>query len=93
MQKTTVEGFRLSPQQKRLWQITKIEQRAPQYLQCTLALKGELDAGALREAVTCVISRHEILRTAFHSLPTVGFPLQVITDGAMTMADDNLSGE
>jgi amino acid adenylation domain-containing protein len=93
MQKTTVEGFRLSPQQKRLWQITKIEQRAPQYLQCTLALKGELDARALREAVTRMISRHEILRTAFHSLPAVGFPLQVITDGAMTMADDNLSGE
>jgi hypothetical protein len=49
MQTQTLEGFRLSPQQKRLWllQQDSLAYRA----QCAIQIKGKLNAEILKEAL------------------------------------------
>ncbi|WIM94415.1 condensation domain-containing protein [Actinoplanes oblitus] len=56
----------LSCSQERLWFILRLHPdiRAYQF-QATIALTGKLDTGALREALTEVVRRHEIFRTTF----------------------------
>jgi len=49
--------------------------------QCAIRLEGELNVRALLEALQLVVERCEILRTVFRSLPTLGMPLQIVTDG------------
>jgi amino acid adenylation domain-containing protein/FkbM family methyltransferase len=80
MPEEVLEGFELSTQQKYLWSLR------PQSLafraQCALLLEGELRTGSLLESLRMVISRHEILRTSFHSLPGMDVPVQVIAERA-----------
>ncbi|HSE17007.1 MAG TPA: amino acid adenylation domain-containing protein [Pyrinomonadaceae bacterium] len=71
-----IEGFALSPQQKRLWLLR--QRGSDYYSQCTVLIEGELDKAALREALEKVVVRHEILRTTFHALPGVDIPIQAI---------------
>jgi len=80
MQQAVINGFRLSPQQGRLWllQQDSLAYRA----QCALLLEGCLRPEVLREALQRVIHRHEILRTTFRSLPGMTIPVQVIADNA-----------
>ena len=76
---TFVEGFRLSPQQRRVWSISDRGMRPGARAWCALMLEGELATESLRRAVERVVARHEILRTTFqrHS----GSPLfQVVAD-------------
>jgi amino acid adenylation domain-containing protein len=87
MSNPTVAGFRLSVQQDRAW-----SQQTGQRLwaDCELALDGPLDAARLRNAITQVVSRHEVLRTVFHRQTGVKVPFQVILDSpefAWTTAD------
>ncbi|MGE0127956.1 MAG: amino acid adenylation domain-containing protein [Blastocatellales bacterium] len=73
-----VEGFRLSPQQKLLWQAPHGGQA---YLaQCALLLEGDLNIKALKEALRKVIARHEIFRTTFRRLPGMKLPVQVVSN-------------
>jgi amino acid adenylation domain-containing protein len=74
----STEGFRLSLQQEHLW-LLQPNGLAPSAL-CAIAIDGALDPELLQEALRRVVDRHEILRTAFHLLPGVAVPLQVITD-------------
>jgi amino acid adenylation domain-containing protein len=71
-----LEGFRLSPQQRRLW----LSQRGgPAYhAACAVGLEGPLDSSALRRAVARLVARHEILRTTFQWLPGMKLPVQVV---------------
>src|SRR5829696_5632446 len=70
-----LKGFRLSPQQRRLWQA----QRDGVYVaQCAFLVDGELGESALDEAFRGAIHRHEILRTAFRRQAGMRFPVQVI---------------
>src|ERR1700748_1182441 len=70
------EGFRLSPQQKRIW---LLQQGGGDYrVQCAVLLEGPLDEAALEEAVGMVVERHSILRTTFPCLPGMKSPLQSI---------------
>jgi len=62
-------GYRLSPQQARLWTLLSEEPAAPYRASTALLLEGELDADLLVGAVRSVLSRHEILETAYHALP------------------------
>src|SRR5215212_3139402 len=72
-----VQGFRLSPQQRRTWSLWRGD--GPAYgIHCAVALEGVLDEGLLAQALQRVIDRHEILRTEFRSLPGMHFPVQVI---------------
>lgn len=80
MQEGVIEGFRLSPQQRRLWLLQR--RGATCCGQCAISLEGNLNRKALSEALRRIVSRHEILRTSFHSLSGMDFPLQVISETA-----------
>lgn len=71
-----VEGFRLSPQQKQLWEL---ERHPPTYCaQCAIMLKGPLERKALKDAIQTVVDRHEILRTTFEQRAGLKVPIQLI---------------
>lgn len=73
-----VQGFRLSPQQKRLWMLQQTFGAA--YAQGTLMMDGALDVARLKRAVEESTARHEAFRTLFCKEPGVKVPLQVIAD-------------
>lgn len=78
MQSKVIEGFRLSPQQRRLW---SLQQDSPVYhAQCALLLEGDLQTEIFRQSVQAVVNRHEILRTTFHLPRGMKVPFQVIRD-------------
>jgi amino acid adenylation domain-containing protein/non-ribosomal peptide synthase protein (TIGR01720 family) len=79
---TTVQGFRLSPQQARVWSLRQAAPGLPLHAWCSVRLRGGLDRGALEAALGAVAARHEILRTTFRTLPDVGLPVQVVEDEA-----------
>ena len=76
--KDKVEGFRLSPQQTRLW----LQQRgsAAYRSQCALLIEGSLREKVLENSFLQLSRRHEILRTTFHRLSGLRIPLQVIAE-------------
>lgn len=80
MQNPTLEGFRLSPQQKHFWslQSNSFAYRA----QCAILLEGKLQVEILKEAVQQVVNRHQILRTKFHLKPGIIIPMQVISESS-----------
>jgi amino acid adenylation domain-containing protein/FkbM family methyltransferase len=71
-------GFRLSPQQRRLWAEGQRHGSDWQRVLATVVIEGDLDRDALRAAIADVVGQHEILRTRFHTLPGAAFPLQVV---------------
>jgi amino acid adenylation domain-containing protein len=80
MQKEAIEGFRLSPQQRRLWSLQQTNQNMPRRAQAAVLIEGTLDAATLDDALRQVVRRHEILRTTFYRADGVEFPVQVIGD-------------
>jgi amino acid adenylation domain-containing protein/thioester reductase-like protein len=73
-----IEGFQLSPQQKRLW---LLQQDGNIYVsQVAILLEGILDIEVLQTATQKIVHRHEILRTSFHRRPGIKFPIQVIME-------------
>ncbi|PZO11324.1 MAG: hypothetical protein DCF25_19570, partial [Leptolyngbya foveolarum] len=77
-QPETIEGYRLSPQQARLWSLQQAQTETPYYLKALISLDGSLNPAKLVTALRQVIDRHEILRTTFRCLPGMTVPLQVI---------------
>lgn len=73
-----IEGFRLSPQQHRLWSLQQSAVQLPALAQATIHINGSLQPQQLRAALLQVMQRHEILRTHFPCLPGMQVPLQVI---------------
>src|SRR5262245_16325447 len=73
-----IEGFRLSPQQERLWELQY--GRGVYRAQCGVTVEGELDQQTLRRALETLTDRHEILRTVFCGLADLKNPVQVITE-------------
>ena len=71
-----LRGFRLSPQQRRAWSLWRGEGNTFG-ARCAVALDGEVDPERLEGALRQVVTRHEILRTAYHRLPGMRFPVQV----------------
>jgi amino acid adenylation domain-containing protein len=80
MAKTLIEGFQLSPQQKRLWLLQKNDPAGAYRAQVALLLQGTLQHETLREALQEVVRRFEILRTTFQFVPGMALPLQVINN-------------
>lgn len=80
MTQAPVTGFRLSPQQRHVWQLQR-DSRAYR-AQVSLHLTGDLRREALEEALAGVISQHQIFRTAFQRTPGVRFPIQVVREEA-----------
>lgn len=73
------KGYRLSPQQERLW-LQQQDQSLPYWSQTALCLKGRLDLPRLHAALQQLIRRHEIFRTIFYRAPGMTLPVQVITE-------------
>src|SRR5437588_2525555 len=91
----TNEQFRLSPQQKLIW-----DDRFALWPNCALLairIEGDLRVEFLRLAGQKVVDRHEILRTTFQRHPSLKYPLQVISRSgtpAWTVVDlTGLAGE
>ena len=74
----SLQGIRLSPQQKRLWllQDNEVEYCA----QATVLLSGPVDPAVLQDTVERIVARHEIFRTTFRREPGVKVPFQVIEE-------------
>ena len=81
MQKETIQGYRLSPQQERLWLLQQ-KHPGPYCAQTSWLLEGPLDQPKLRRLLNALVERHEILRTTFQDLPDVLIPVQVISEAA-----------
>jgi len=69
------KGYRLSPQQSRLW-LTQQDG----FSQIVISLEGRLHPEAVRNALRRVVQQHEILRTIFQDVPGMKVPIQVVTD-------------
>ncbi|MBW4505896.1 MAG: amino acid adenylation domain-containing protein [Scytonematopsis contorta HA4267-MV1] len=78
MQTINIEGFKLSPQQRRLWLLQ--QDNLVYRTQCVIRVNGKLEAEVLKAALEQVVTRHEILRTIFHKQPGIKIPIQVITE-------------
>jgi amino acid adenylation domain-containing protein len=87
MNTPAIEGYQLSPQQKRLWLLEHAVHNMPCCARCAVLLKGNLDIPALRLALQSTISRHEILRTTFRTVSGMSVPLQVIDDATRIWLD------
>lgn len=73
-----INGFNLSPGQKRLW---FLQQESTVYnTQGVFSLKGDLQRNLLRKAVEEIVNRHEILRTNFRHLPGIKAPVMVVNE-------------
>jgi amino acid adenylation domain-containing protein/non-ribosomal peptide synthase protein (TIGR01720 family) len=81
MQETNVAGYRLSPQQKRLWRVQQSDDSRDFRAECSVLIDGALDDAIFATAVQRVVERHEILRTTFRCLPGVTVPVQVTDEG------------
>ncbi len=75
MPKGLIEGYRLSPQQKRLWRLPG--KSSAYHTQCAVSLRGALDSQLLKRALQSAVDRHEILRMDFAALPSMEIPLQM----------------
>ena len=75
-----IQGFRLSPQQKRAWNLHSKTSNNPYQTKVVIAIKGKLDRERLKQAWEKIVERHEILRTSFSDLAEVNLPLQIIDD-------------
>jgi amino acid adenylation domain-containing protein len=74
----TLSGFRLSPQQERLW---GLQQNASVYgAFCAVVVEGVLEISALKAAIQDSVNRHDSLRSHFHRLPGMKTPVMVIAD-------------
>jgi amino acid adenylation domain-containing protein len=81
MDQGLVEGFRLSPQQKQLWNLQRSDEKKGSYrARVVIIIEGPLDQIRLRDSIKKMIARHEILRTSFQYLPGMSIPLQVVMD-------------
>lgn len=74
MSEEIVHGYRLSPQQQRLWSLRP----NAFWSRCVVKIAGRIDPERLEQAIDKVVEAHEILRTTFTVLPGMTVPVQVI---------------
>ena len=79
-QAKTLEGFRLSPQQKHLWLTAR--KRRGFVSQLAILVGGELPPARLEKALRVLTERHESLRTTFHCFAGMEVPIQVLAEAA-----------
>ncbi|MGC4098047.1 MAG: condensation domain-containing protein [Nitrospira sp.] len=80
-----IQGFRLSPQQKRLWALQ--QKFGTAYAQGTLVIHGLLNIARLERAANAAVVKHEAFRTVFCREPGVKVPLQVIVEDGQLVWD------
>ncbi|MBF2007868.1 MAG: amino acid adenylation domain-containing protein [Chlorogloeopsis fritschii C42_A2020_084] len=85
-----INGFKLSPQQKRLWLLQKDSQVYQAY--CTILLEGDVKKEFLKKALYKLVERHEVLRTVFHRIHGLKIPIQVVKNSVMlSFSEENLN--
>jgi amino acid adenylation domain-containing protein len=63
----------LSAAQQRMWLLNRLDPESAAYnIPIAVRLTGDVDAGALAAAVTDVLDRHEVLRTAYPAVDGIG---------------------
>lgn len=79
MNMSTVDGFPLSSQQKRVW---NLQQRVGTlfYHIASFHLSGDIDVNRLKSSIQLTVNRHEIFRTKFEKMEGMHYPVQVIDD-------------
>jgi amino acid adenylation domain-containing protein len=88
MYQAQVEGFHVSPQQRRIWALDGGGD-SPYRSRCEVRIRGRLDVHAFREALDEVVARHEILRTTFYASEEMSLPVQVVgTSGPVLRSVD-----
>src|SRR5918994_2362216 len=93
MQEQFLEGFRISPQQKRLWMLQQSASNEPYRATFAVKIAGHLNLKVLEAALGNLVSNYEILRTNFQCLQGMALPLQIINDrSGPTIVCHNLSG-
>ncbi len=93
MQEPAIQGFRLSPQQKGLWELQERFGNQPFLARCEILIEGNLQQDILRKALQRVIDRHEILRTTFYRPAGIKTIFQIVLEhAAVTWQDRALSG-
>jgi amino acid adenylation domain-containing protein len=80
IQTEKIQGFRLSPQQKRSWLLQGGLENSPYQVKGHVIIEGVLDREKIKKSWYEVAKRHEILRTSFSCLDEMTLPLQVIDD-------------
>jgi len=78
---TSVQGFVLSPQQKRRWSAL-LQGGDTGCAQAAIRIEGDLQPENLERAWSQVVARHEILRTTFRRLSGMKLPVQVVQEMA-----------
>ncbi|WP_437675109.1 non-ribosomal peptide synthetase [Sorangium sp. So ce131] len=86
----SVQGVRLSPQQRALWALHR--RGAACAARGLLRLEGPLDPARLARALDHVVARHEILRTTFRRDARLKYPLQVVAAAAPSWRAVDLGG-
>ncbi|MDZ7959074.1 MAG: amino acid adenylation domain-containing protein [Aulosira sp. DedQUE10] len=71
-----IQGFQLSPQQKRLWLLQ--ENSSAYRAICAIAIEGNLKIDILKLALERLVSKYEILRTTFYKPRGIKIPIQVV---------------
>jgi amino acid adenylation domain-containing protein len=93
MEKLTVQGFRLSPQQKQIWALQEAFPATAFRALYAVAVEGVLRDDILRQALSDVVRQHEILRTTFSRTPGIKTPFQIIVENSVYSYEDaDLSG-
>jgi amino acid adenylation domain-containing protein len=82
MQNATIQGFQISPQQKRLWGLQQLDSLQAYQVKSYLLIEGFLNVEILKTSLQQIVNRHEILHTNFRCLPGMTIPLQVISDSS-----------
>jgi amino acid adenylation domain-containing protein len=74
---TETKGYRLSPQQRRVWTLLA-EGKAADRVQGVFRVPPGADASTLRQRAVRLAADHEILRTIYRRVSGFTFPLQVV---------------
>src|SRR5215510_8178125 len=78
----SIQGFRLSAQQRHLWRLQETTPEQPYRALCAILLEGDLQPLILEKALYDVVRKHEILRTTFQRPAGIKTPFQVVSDNA-----------
>src|SRR5262245_43514147 len=76
----TAVGYRLSPQQRRVWQLLLANNWSGCIVEGALLIAGRIESPIIEEWLDNIVQRHEILRTKFQALPGSSLPIQVVSD-------------
>nr|AHJ59492.1 nonribosomal peptide synthase subunit [Bacillus pumilus] len=87
-----LDHYPLSPPQQRVYMVSQLEQSTAYHMPAVVRLKGTLQQEKLTEAFETLITRHDMLRTSFHTLKgvprqrvasSVSFQIEQLTGSTM----------